>query len=69
MLEAAPVLYLPLPLLLPRARLLSFALRRSLRVRPVFYGPSPTLLAAVPVISSLARVEDFTSPRAPALLL
>jgi len=49
-------------------------LPRSLRVclslsLPVFSGPSPTLLAAVSVISSLARVENSSLPRAPALLL
>lgn len=44
----------------------AFALSLSL---PVLSGPSPTLLAAVPVISSLARVENSSSPRAPALLL
>lgn len=67
--EAAPVLYLSLS-----PSFSSLFLSRSLRVRlslslPVFSGPSPTLLAAVPVISSLARVENSSSPRAPALLL
>lgn len=58
--EAAPVLYLSLSLF--------FFLALSLSLS-VFSGPSPTLLAAVPVISSLARVENSSSPRAPALLL
>lgn len=62
------------PLVRDDAEAFSLPISLTLSVRlslsfPVFFGPSPTLLAAVPVISSLARVEDSTSPRAPALLL
>lgn len=68
--EVAPVLSLPLslPFSLLCSVSLSLLVRLSLSL-PVFSDPSPTLFAAVPVISSLARVEDSTSPRAPALLL
>lgn len=59
---------------LPFSSFSSLSLSLSLSPRSpfsfsVFSGPSPTLLAAVPVISSLARVENSSLPRAPALLL
>lgn len=68
--EVALVLSLPLSFFLPSLLSLSLSPFVCLSLSlPVFSGPSPTLFAAVPVISSLARVEDSTSPRAPALLL
>lgn len=69
--EAAPVLYLrPLPRFLFLALALTLSVRLSSSF-PVFSAQplSCSSRAAVPVISSLARVEDSTSPRAPALLL